>query len=432
MAYDKHVWTCGEAITTEKLNHMEDGIASGGGYECTQSEVMLTNESVTTGLDNAYLSYTDLIDADTLIVYFDGTRYECPKISNANYNAYGGYTSEGDTDFSEYPFAIRSKTRTEEIEYRNSAYAQTAGSHTIELKTIGEVVNTTECFEKAVKKFTGYECKEEYIEVLNDTITTTKSDESPNPPDTTFDSLFIDADHIKVTFDGVEYECDAKKTAGIGATFYMYGSTEVPRPTFENYPFRIVSSGKSGTGKSGTRIATKTAGDYNVKIQALGIVATTSECFDTVTRKAVNASGKCVQLRVGYTDETKQEFNDPIIPTEINYRQFKNTEAISIAQGQYGTVTLYAITTTKINMMFAIMNIYVADNGHLPPITSIRTEPDPNNNGKVVYKVEMYARDSAISIAKNKLILDALSFEPPLRTTSFCVVEGTCCEDRPT
>lgn len=30
MAYDKHIWQCGEAITTEKLNHMENGIASGG------------------------------------------------------------------------------------------------------------------------------------------------------------------------------------------------------------------------------------------------------------------------------------------------------------------------------------------------------------------------------------------------------------------
>lgn len=30
MAYDKHTWTCGEAITAEKLNHMENGIASGG------------------------------------------------------------------------------------------------------------------------------------------------------------------------------------------------------------------------------------------------------------------------------------------------------------------------------------------------------------------------------------------------------------------
>ena len=36
MAYDKHIWTCGETITTEKLNHMEDGIAeagSGGGTD---------------------------------------------------------------------------------------------------------------------------------------------------------------------------------------------------------------------------------------------------------------------------------------------------------------------------------------------------------------------------------------------------------------
>ena len=30
MAYDKHVWACGEAITTEKLNHMEDGMTDGG------------------------------------------------------------------------------------------------------------------------------------------------------------------------------------------------------------------------------------------------------------------------------------------------------------------------------------------------------------------------------------------------------------------
>lgn len=28
MAYDKHIWQCGEAITTEKLNHMESGIAN--------------------------------------------------------------------------------------------------------------------------------------------------------------------------------------------------------------------------------------------------------------------------------------------------------------------------------------------------------------------------------------------------------------------
>lgn len=34
MAYEKQTWECGETITAEKLNHIEDGIASassGGG-----------------------------------------------------------------------------------------------------------------------------------------------------------------------------------------------------------------------------------------------------------------------------------------------------------------------------------------------------------------------------------------------------------------
>lgn len=31
MAYEKQTWVTGEVITKEKLNHMEDGIANGGG-----------------------------------------------------------------------------------------------------------------------------------------------------------------------------------------------------------------------------------------------------------------------------------------------------------------------------------------------------------------------------------------------------------------
>ena len=30
MSYEKPTWTCGETITADKLNHMEDGIAEGG------------------------------------------------------------------------------------------------------------------------------------------------------------------------------------------------------------------------------------------------------------------------------------------------------------------------------------------------------------------------------------------------------------------
>ena len=31
MAYEKQTWTCGETITADKLNHMEDGIENCGG-----------------------------------------------------------------------------------------------------------------------------------------------------------------------------------------------------------------------------------------------------------------------------------------------------------------------------------------------------------------------------------------------------------------
>ena len=31
MAYEKQIWQCGDTITADKLNHMEDGIANSGG-----------------------------------------------------------------------------------------------------------------------------------------------------------------------------------------------------------------------------------------------------------------------------------------------------------------------------------------------------------------------------------------------------------------
>lgn len=58
MAYEKQNWKCGDIVSAEKLNHMEDGIAealecceSGGdkGYECSETpEQLLFSETVTT------------------------------------------------------------------------------------------------------------------------------------------------------------------------------------------------------------------------------------------------------------------------------------------------------------------------------------------------------------------------------------------------
>lgn len=45
MAYEKQTWECGDDISAERLNHMEEGIAEASGYEC--KETVLTDETLT-------------------------------------------------------------------------------------------------------------------------------------------------------------------------------------------------------------------------------------------------------------------------------------------------------------------------------------------------------------------------------------------------
>lgn len=159
MAYDKHTWTCDEPITVERLNHIEDGIAAGGdcdcGYECEDGRTTLTEETVTTTMEQggteAYgdLSYSQLIDADSITVTFNGTEYECPCISMDGGFIYGGFAGDA-PDFSQYPFTVASSST-----YGNILYTETAGTYAIKIEGTKEVVTTTPCFEKAVKSIGG-------------------------------------------------------------------------------------------------------------------------------------------------------------------------------------------------------------------------------------------------------------------------------------
>lgn len=56
MAYTKTTWNTGDVITAEKLNHMEDGIASGG--------VLLVNVTPTSETEGtADKSYSEILEA---------------------------------------------------------------------------------------------------------------------------------------------------------------------------------------------------------------------------------------------------------------------------------------------------------------------------------------------------------------------------------
>ena len=125
------------------------GDVSGGGYSYTADETVLTNESVTTtdqgGFNFAPLSYEPRITADTITVIFDGIEYTCALIIETNSTAYGGYSSEG-PDYTVYPFCILSSSSGNEL------YTSTEGTHSIEIKTVIEDVETSEGFDKAVEK----------------------------------------------------------------------------------------------------------------------------------------------------------------------------------------------------------------------------------------------------------------------------------------
>ena len=68
MAYEKQTWVTGEVITKEKLNHMEDGIANGGGgsgifianLDNDASRLDKTWNEIHTALENRQPSYACL------------------------------------------------------------------------------------------------------------------------------------------------------------------------------------------------------------------------------------------------------------------------------------------------------------------------------------------------------------------------------------
>lgn len=135
MAYTPINWQTGDTITAEKMNKMDRG----WDYESTQ----LFSETVTTAGDGIYageLAYSQLIDADTITVTYDGTEYECLSISSGEYGApYNGSSY----DFSEFPFNLYTTSG-----IRAYLTTQTAGEHTIAV--VAPTLQTSSDFDAAV------------------------------------------------------------------------------------------------------------------------------------------------------------------------------------------------------------------------------------------------------------------------------------------
>ena len=107
------------------------------GYWTDVTSEELFEETVTTvsadPFVSASLSYSGIINQDTVVVTFNGTDYVCNRIDAFGEYFYGGFTEQG-PDFSDYPFALESNS-----EGMNNIYTQTAGTYTV--KAVAEAKN---------------------------------------------------------------------------------------------------------------------------------------------------------------------------------------------------------------------------------------------------------------------------------------------------
>lgn len=148
------------SLWTPKTLHdyVEDTSIANRGYSCDETETELFTETVTTedaGSDAfAEASYSSFINADRLLVDMDGMVYSVNRISAGSDNWYGGYDAESSApDYSEYPFAINS------VDIDGNTYnkirTQTAGTYTFSVTAYTSNVDTTSCFEEAVRSVSG-------------------------------------------------------------------------------------------------------------------------------------------------------------------------------------------------------------------------------------------------------------------------------------
>lgn len=139
---------CGIHFYKEGVCIPTGGSGGGGSDDQKWHETTTTqffSETVTTSTgefgNEAELAYSSLIDADTLIVTFNGTEYVCPRINLNGMIAYGGIGADG-PDFSEYPFAIA------RIEDKNMVFVENPGTYTVSASA--ENTTYTDAFKEGV------------------------------------------------------------------------------------------------------------------------------------------------------------------------------------------------------------------------------------------------------------------------------------------
>ena len=332
------------------------------GYECKDGYETFWKDSVQTTRGSGDWSQRTvrdgtIIDAEKIRVIFQGTAYDLGvRVTQSNthtYYEYGEFTSEGDPILTNLPIAILSyRVRTDNVLKANSSgmlradlreetviYTRKSGIYNIEIQTPGTVVETTECFQKAVKSVSGYDCTTSFEKAFSES-GATEEPKTDRPCTATLSYTgFIDADEIKVVFNGTEYTCP-KTAMGNDA---VYGSTDF---SFTDYPFVLgFSESYDNT------IFTKEPTDFDITVFAVGTTAKVTPCFETAVKTAL-CKGELERTSFTITSFLKAQYYNPaniLIPAHsFNVAQlFTDTETATwmnaqneyqpTIQGFYGT-----------------------------------------------------------------------------------------------
>lgn len=161
----------------------------------------------------------------------------------------------------------------------------------------------------------GYECTEGWVTLTEESVITTKDGQPIAIGSLSYEQL-IDAEKIRVTFNGTEYECERVDT-GVA---YGYGGAEegTPDPNFSQYPFMIASSADFGN-----LLLTEEAGTYNITIETATEVATTTPCFEKAVKSVIATP---LRLIPNVTTKAKavEAFNKGLMMYFINSEQSPN------------------------------------------------------------------------------------------------------------
>ena len=231
MSYTPKQWQCGDTISAEELNRMEQGIVEAGqgggdcGYECTESETTIFDGSLTTvsmgEFSGAPFDSSQPIEGNSISVTFDGVDYELPKTVVDSDIYYGEVDSNGPI-FTTYPCVIVVGP-----DY-NYLIVASNGTYQLSVTLVEKSVATTECFKSAVKSASTF-----LLKAVSE------------------DEIIIDsATYIRVTYDHTWQEvhdalregmfvCILNEASPVETTLFRVMSTVIEAQIISGYPFML-------------------------------------------------------------------------------------------------------------------------------------------------------------------------------------------------